>query len=254
MSSDAANTQHSLPHTHPRSPRAMATLVRCAIACLALVTAVGLQAPAVSVGVRWVPRPRFRAPVIPIEPLEMTGALQPSHTGDSRPSWATWTLVALVAFVLLFFVVRWIVRRTRRAPLVNVVRIGAESGVMTEANAQILQSGLAAAMQILSADGANRDLGNAVVQAWQGLEDAASVAGLHRRPSETATEFTARILYRSRGSAAPIAVLLSLYQRVRFGEHYPRADEIAAARHALELLVALWQADFPKRRTATVVR
>ena len=63
-----------------------------------------------------------------------------------------------------------------------------------------------------------------------------------------------RLLYRSRRSAEPITVLLSLYQRVRFGHHAPTTDEIAAARNALAILLDLWQADFPERRSARAAR
>lgn len=232
----------------------MPTLLTCAVASLALVISVGLQAPAVSVGLRWHPAPRFRPRPIDIEPFTLDGALPDARSIDFWPSWATWALAAAVAVALLISVFRWILRVTRRPPRMNIARLGADSGALTAANAEILQSGLAAAIQILSSDTANRDLGNAVVQAWQGLQDAAAAAGLHRRPAETASEFTARILYRSRRSAEPIAVLLSLYQRVRFGEHAPQADEIAAARRSLETLVNLWQADFPRRRPVAVAQ
>ena len=185
----------------------MPTLLACAFACLALVTAVGLQSPAVSTGLRWTPEPRFQRRDNNIEPLDGFGPDPLLHLTVGWPTWATWTLSALVALALLAALARWILRLTRRPPRMNIARLGADTGVLTEANAQILQSGLAAAIQILSADSANRDLGNAVIQAWQGLQDAAAAAGLHRQPAETASEFTARILYRSRGSAEPIAGL-----------------------------------------------
>lgn len=242
---NAVVTQDALRQTGSRL--AMPTLLACAAACLALVIAVGLQAPAVSAGPRWTPGPRFGPKRIPVEAV--TIEWDPSFPpGDGWPTWATWMLAVLAAFL----VGRWIRHLTRRPPRTNAARIRADSGVLSEADAQILKSGLAAAIERLSSS--DRDLGNAVVQAWQGLEDAAAAAGLHRRPAETASEFTARILYRSRKSTEPIAVLLNLYQRVRFGEHTPDADEIATARHSLEVLVSLWQADFPERRRATGVR
>ncbi len=230
----------------------MPTLVACAAAGLALVTAVGLQAPAVSVGLRWRPGPPSRGldliPIKPDENYEFAFEVQPD---SGWPDWLLWVLAALVVVAILYAVARWIRRRTRLTPAVSIVRTGADTGVLSEADARILQSGLAAAIQILISE---RDLGNAVVQAWQGLQDAAATAGLERRPAETTSEFTARILYRSRGSAKPIAVLLSLYQRVRFGEHSPTADEIAAARDSLAVLVELWRADFPERRAKRTAR
>lgn len=228
----------------------MPTLVACTVASLALLIAVGLQSPAASVGLRWKPAPRFRPPDIEIKPFEMSGDLPVFQTDNTWLIRAAAGAAALVLFALLVLFVRWLRHRTRRPPRTHVTRLGVDSGAVSEADAQILQSGLAAAIEILSS--ADRDLSNAVVQAWQGLQDAAATAGLHRRPAETASEFTARILYRSRRSAEPIAVLLSLYQRVRFGEHTPTADEIAAARQSLDVLVGLWQADFPRRRATTV--
>lgn len=223
----------------------MPTLVICAVACLALVTAVGLQAPAVSVGLRWRPGPPSRRLELPPLNLSWSMELVGNNQRDRWPSWLTWALIALVAVAILVGVLRWIRWITRRPPAVNVARTGADSRAPSEADARILESGLVAAIDILATE---RDPGNAVVRAWQGLQDAAATAGLNRRPSETASEFTARILYRSRGSAAPIAVLLSLYQRVRFGEHTPSADEIAAAQDSLAVLVDLWRTDFPERR------
>lgn len=232
----------------------MPTLAACALASVALTTAVALQSPAVSVGLRWTPEPRFGRRANEIEPFPFSGALPDWPQIDFWPAWATSALSALVVLALLAVIAPWLRKLTHRPPPMNLARLGADTGVLTAANAEILQTGLAAAIQILSADSANRDLGNAVVQAWQGLQDAAAAAGLHRQPAETASEFTARILYRSRRSSEPIAGLLLLYQRVRFGEHYPTADEIASARHSLDVLVGLWQADFPKRRQTAGAR
>jgi hypothetical protein len=242
MSGEAAPTENTRQRT---TWRTMPTLAACAAASLALLVAVGLQAPAVSVGLRWVPGPRSRT--LDLKPLDLSWDMKMAGDGQGDDRWLSrllWVLAALATAALLFALVRWLLRLTRR-PATTVARTGADGQAPTEAEARILRSGLAAAIEILSSE---RDLGNAVVQAWQGLQDAAAEAGLTRRPAETASEFTARILYRSRGSAAPIAVLLSLYQRVRFGEHTPSAAEITAARESLAVLVELWQTDLSERR------
>lgn len=230
----------------------MPTLAACAAACGVLLLAVGLQAPAVSVGVRWTPGPRSRTlDLVPFD-ADMVMELPTTAPRDDRwPSWLTWLLAALVTTVLLVALQRWLRLRQRRAPARTATRIGGDTRPPGEADAQVLQSGLAVALELLTE---TRDPGNAVVQAWQSLQDAAAAAGLTRRPAETASEFTARILYRSRGSATPIAQLLSLYQRVRFGEHTPSAAEIAVARDALAVLVELWQSDLADRRLLKVVR
>jgi hypothetical protein len=241
----------------PTRPRlAFPTLAICAAAGLALVVAVGLQAPAASVGLRWQQTQRGQE-LLEFPPLSFGGSLPLAgeQQANGWPAWLTWALAVIVALAILFAfarVIRHLIRHLmRRAPLVNVVGTGADAGAPSEADAKIVMSGLASALQILNSE---RSSSNAVVQAWQGLEDATAAAGLKRRPAETASEFTVRILYRSRGSAEPIAVLLSLYQRVRFGHHAPIADEIAAARSALATLLDLWQADLPERRTARAAR
>ena len=227
----------------------MPTFAACTAACIALLTVVALQAPAVSTGLRCEPDPRGRALELP--PIDL-GVMPPRAfvSGDDRwPIWARWALMALITLAVLHGMRRLLQHLIRRAPATTVARTAAAAGAPVEANARILHSGLAAAIALLDSD---RPPGNAVVQAWQSLEDAASAAGLSRRPAETSSEFTARILYRSHRSAAPIAVLLSLYQRVRFGEHEPTPADTAAARDALTLLVSLWQNDMPERRAPTV--
>jgi len=241
----------------PTRPRlAFPRLTISAAASLALVIAVGLQAPATSVGPRWQPTQRpLELLEIPPLPFGFGLPLAGEEQANGWPTWLTWALAVIVALAILFAfarVIRHLIRHLmRRAPLVNVVGTAADSGAPSDADAKIVMSGLASALQILDS---GRSPSDAVVQAWQGLEDAAAEAGLKRRPAETASEFTVRILYRSRGSTEPITLLLSLYQRVRFGHHAPTTDEIAAARSALAILLDLWQADFPQRRTARAAR
>jgi hypothetical protein len=224
----------------------MPTLFTCAVAGLVLVVAVGLQAPALSVGLRWKWTPRSSSlPPIDVEPFER-GAIELAGSGERNPwpfSALAWILAALVALGILVWVMRRILRNTRSSPAITLTGMGAD-GVPREPDAQTVHSGLAAALQTLTSE---RDPGNAVVRAWQDLQDAAAAAGLDRRPAETTSEFTARILYRSRNSAEPIDLLQSLYQRVRFGDHSPDAGEIASARDSLRALVEIWQADLPDR-------
>jgi hypothetical protein len=226
----------------------MPTLFACAVGGFVLVVAVGLQAPALSVGLRWKWTMRSSSlPPIDIEPFD-GGVAELAGVGERDLWWSStlaWILGALVASGILIWVMRWIRRHTRPSPAITLTGMGADGGVPREPDAQIVHSGLAAALQTLTS---GRDPGNAVVQAWQGLQDAAAAAGLNRRSAETTSEFTARILYRSRNSAAPIDVLQSLYQRVRFGDHSPDAGEIASARDSLSALIELWQTDLPDRR------
>lgn len=233
------------------SSRSMPTLVACCVAGLALVITVGLQAPAVSIGLQ---RTGIQTSTLELDPLDLGPGVESTTitlSGGSWLSWLIWGLTVLAGTVMLVAIVRWLLRMIRRPPETTAARTGQDTGVVSEAEARIVQSGLVAAIEILATE---RDPGNAVIQAWQGLQDAAATAGLHRRSAETTSEFTARILYRSRGSAAPIAVMLALYQQVRFGEHLPTASEITAARNSLAELVELWRADFPERRTTRAAR
>ncbi len=224
----------------------------CAIASVTLVVLVGLQAPAASTGFRWTPGPRVLTSRLP--PFDPGGRIPISFSlraGDGWPAWLTVLLIVMAVIALLFALARLIHRVTQRVPAAHVAGTGGDTGVPSEAAARIVQSGLVAAIEILSTE---RDLGNAVVQAWQGLQDAAATAGVHRRPAETTTEFTVRLLYRSQRSAEPINALLSLYQRVRFGEYEPSVHDIRVARESLALLIELWRADFPERRKSKAVR
>lgn len=229
-----------------RARAASSPFLACLALCIALVLTVGLQAPAVSVGVRWTPGPRSRTlDLIPVDLGEIAIAPENIRWDNSWLRWVLWGAAALALVALLVALVRVMRQRLRPTRMMTAVSLGADGGAGAEADARILTTGLVAALQILASE---RNPGNAVVRAWQGLEDAAAAAGLARRPAETASEFTARILYRSRRSAEPIAALLSLYQRVRFGEHVPTGADIAVAQTALTVLTELWRKDLPERR------
>src|SRR5690606_35434150 len=142
--------------------------------------------PAASVGLRWQPTERPRK-LLDFPPLDLSWSFPPAAESQANglPAWITWTLAALVALGILFAlarVTRYLARRLlRRTPSVNVVGTGADSGAPSEADAKILMSGLASALHILNSE---RNSSDAVVLAWQGLEDAAAAAGLKRRPAE----------------------------------------------------------------------
>lgn len=178
------------------------------------------------------------------------------RVADARPDTSLTAVLALLAVALILALVWWL-RRAMRRRGDNVAAIeafatgGDRLGAPSEADARVVRSGLAQALEILTA-GPRSD--NAVLRAWQRLERAAAEAGVDRRPAETAAEFTARILRRSTGSAQPIAVLLALYPRVRFGEHTPTAHEVAEAHTALSELVERWRRDLPERRASRVSR
>ena len=231
----------------PLRPLRSTTLALAATG-LVLVVAVGLQAPAVSGGLRWRPAPRRLRPGF--EVLLEDGGPIAGNVAVREDPWFTSAVLAIIAIVLALGLAWWLQRvlrrhleRTRTRP----AALGGTMGAPMHADARIVQSGLASALQILDSDPVS---GNAIVRAWQRVEEAAADAGLERRPAETASEFTARILRRSEGAAAPIGVLLSVFQRVRFGHHVPDAHELETARAALLELGAIWQSELPARRAS----
>ncbi|MBO0729426.1 MAG: DUF4129 domain-containing protein, partial [Acidimicrobiaceae bacterium] len=77
--------------------------------------------------------------------------------------------------------------------------------------------------------------------AWLGLEETAEESGLVRRPAETPTEFTSRILSKAFADDQALRTLLRLYLRTRFGNHPATSDDVAAVRRALQELVRTWR-------------
>ncbi len=77
---------------------------------------------------------------------------------------------------------------------------------------------------------------NAIVAAWLDLESAAGASGLARHPSETSTEYTARVLGTWPVDRDRLADLAQLYREARFSLHPLGEDE---RRRALEDLRVL---------------
>lgn len=78
---------------------------------------------------------------------------------------------------------------------------------------------------------------NAIVACWVRVEESAARAGLARRPAETSTQFTLRMLYGQATGATAISRLAVLYREARFSEHpmneadRARAGELLAVVH-----------------------
>jgi hypothetical protein len=99
-------------------------------------------------------------------------------------------------------------------------------------------TGIELALQVLDEQ---REPADAVVRAWLGLEETAEQSGLVRRPAETPTEFTSRILSGAFADDRAIGTLLRLYLRARFGDHPVTSGDVAAVRKALQELVRTWR-------------
>ena len=88
---------------------------------------------------------------------------------------------------------------------------------------------------LLSAGGSPR---NAVVEAWHLFETSAGRVGAVRKPWETSSEFTLRVLDAVHADPHAVARLAQLYREARFSEHELTEDDRAAAVEALDAVHA----------------
>ncbi|MFC4244651.1 DUF4129 domain-containing protein [Gryllotalpicola reticulitermitis] len=195
---------------------------------------------------RWVPNAGlFGGAPRPISPIQSPAPTQPPQTASRSVSGLlVMLIVAVIAGVVLFFILRAVLRgRTRRIALpplgaideVQTAPVAAE--VEQEPDAPTVHRGLLSALDALDGE---REPADAVVKAWLGLQAAADDSGVERRAAETPTEFTARIITRVRADSAAAGALVDVYQAVRFGSHPITAHEVNTARTAVQKLLASW--------------
>ena len=168
----------------------------------------------------------------------------PRAAGSNVPGVIILTVLAVAAGVVLFFIVRAILRARARhvtlPPMVAVDEIPADpvaAEVEQEPDAPTVHRGLLAALDALDDE---REPEDAVVKAWLGLQSAADDSGVERRPAETPTEFTARVITRVQADERAATALVDVYQAVRFGSHPIGAHEVNAARSAIRKLLDSW--------------
>ncbi|MDR2703478.1 MAG: DUF4129 domain-containing protein [Cellulomonadaceae bacterium] len=148
-----------------------------------------------------------------------------------RP-WLLPTILTVLALAIVAFVAwrLWKRRGALRTPTL------ADDGIVDGdlATSQLDQAELLDAVTVAQnrMDEA-RNPSDAVVAGWLAFEDSAATRGFVREQHETTTEFTARLLEASNVPTAPLGVLRSLYQQVRFGGREPDALAISQARAAL---------------------
>lgn len=152
-------------------------------------------------------------------------------------------IIGAAILLMLFFGIRLLVRTLRGLwrdrPLAR--RVAAEVSVggaetetpSSEPEAEVVRRGVAQALRAIG-DGA--EPGDSIIAAWQGLEETAADAGVVRARSETAAEFTVRILAHRPSTSGEVATLLRLFEDVRFGGRV--ADE-ADRRTAIRCLRAI---------------
>jgi hypothetical protein len=210
-----------------------------------VVLAAGLEGTSHFGGVRWFPNLHGKATLPPlgreIRPVggQSKGA---NHHATSLPWWVGAIVVALLALVVAFAIWSWwSSRRLPPAPLAQrsaVVATQPTVALEPEPEPEVLLSGIALALNVLDQQ---REPGDAVVRAWLGLEQTAEESGIVRRPSETPTEFTSRILRGAFADDAALRTLLRLYQRSRFGDHPVTSADVTEVRGALQQLLSSWR-------------
>jgi hypothetical protein len=152
-----------------------------------------------------------RDPVLP-ELLDLLGEI------------AVFLLGALLLVLVARFVWRWLDRtRPDRARSTAAPSSAEAPPVAAPALARAIDEGLARLD-----DGATDD---AVIECWVRLEVAAAGAGLGRRPAETPSELTVRVLQGAAVPSAAIERLLGLYRTARYSSH----PLPASARHDAEM-------------------
>jgi Domain of unknown function (DUF4129) len=216
-----------------------------------VVAAAGITGKAHFGGPRWVPNWNLSSGHKVLLPKSHKQSPPPPvkashHGGFAIGTVLLWVLVGLAAIGILALLWRWWQGRpTRAAVSLNSLTVDATPAVPTEpepepeANAPALRTGIDLALQTLDEQ---RDPADAIVQAWLGLQETAEESGLARRPAETPTEFTSRILRGALADDRAIKTLLRLYLRTRFGDHPPTQEDVSAVRAALQELVRTWPA------------
>lgn len=157
-------------------------------------------------------------------------------------------LIGGVVLVVLFFGIRlllrtlrnlWRDRRLRRRSGAEVLVAALEPELVTAApDAVEVRRGIAQALVALGREAPPSD---AIVAAWIGLEESAADAGVVRAPSETAAEFTVRILGRRSSIASEVSGLLRLYEDVRFGGRTASERDRETAERSLRAIEEGWR-------------
>lgn len=187
--------------------------------------------------------PVISPPVLP-PPMSRAGPVQ---------QWIAGILMGLVALALLaglIYLLRWLwQRRPRRAVVLEDKPDTTPAGVLAVADLPTLLRGAEIAETILlERGGMPRDL---VLRCWLALEEAAAASGAARRPSDSPTEFTGKVLRSTAADATSVDTLLRLYHLARFSSHPIIDDDVRAARTAVIKLAATWRGfDAAMRHTA----
>ncbi|WP_157720231.1 DUF4129 domain-containing protein [Friedmanniella luteola] len=181
--------------------------------------------------------PEFEPRSVPPIPTGSPGSpppLQDSGAGDLVLPllWAGLVLGVLAAAY-------WVWRVLPRPPAKS--RATAATGGLVAGDggpdAPAVQQGVREAQELLDTV---VDPTDAVLAAWVALEDAAARSGVPRRPADTPTELTSRVLAATEADADAVTTLLGLYHRARFSAAGVGPAAVAEARRCLGVLSASW--------------
>jgi hypothetical protein len=236
--------------------RSHSTLLWSAALGVVVVVAAGISGTVRFAGPRWVPHLNVttnKRKVTYVKPPSAKGIprVPPRHGGTSFPLGQVllWTVVAVMVIAVATLLWRWWTHHPRRESTSQDFVQGTtvtENLIAGEPELELdtpnLRTGIELALQVLDEQ---REPADAIVRAWLGLQETAEESGIVRRPDETPTEFTSRILSRAVVDGQAVRTLLSLYLRARFADRPVTSDDVTAARTALQELSRSWPAPDP---------
>lgn len=152
-------------------------------------------------------------------------------------------VAVLFAVLLIRFLVRavrewWSARPLARADATTPDLEAGGNTVDESVAVPVIRRGIANALDAVEAHPDPRD---AIIAAWVGLEESAERAVNARGATETAAEFTVRIVASRRSSASDVRALLRLYEHVRFGGFAADEQARAEARALLHRIEEQWR-------------
>jgi hypothetical protein len=199
--------------------------------------------------------PIWNPPGVGIGPIPSATSTPPPPPPSSTPlprqidagvtfSWLPIAIVMAILLLAVIFVIvlLWIRKHPRRGAKRSFATIDTEGEDLlvdpeSMPDLPTLRRGLSRASEALDTERVPRD---AIVRAWVGLQEAAEDSGVRRRPAETPTEFTSRVFSSVDADRGAADTLLALYLRVRFGTSGADAQDLQAARDAVDALRRSW--------------
>jgi len=182
--------------------------------------------------------PEFQPPTLPPAPSRAAPSqappLQDSGVGELVGP-LLWAALVLAVFAVAYWVWRVLPRPPAKTTATSVA--GGLGTGDSSPDAPAVQEGVRAAQQLLDTV---TDPTDAVLAAWVALEDAAARSGVPRRPADTPTELTSRVLAATEADEGAVTTLLGLYHRARFSADGVGPDAVVQARRCLGALATSW--------------